>query len=311
MTAVETAPVAARPKGRAELSDRSRSERRLGLVLSAPAVIVMLLVTAYPLVNAVYLSMFNYRLTAPDDRRFVWFANYATALGDRLFWQDVLTTFVVTLITVVVELVIGFGLAMVMHRAVFARRTVRTAILLPYGIVTVISAFAWKYAFDLQSGFVNAWFGLGDYAWFSGRWSSLSVVILSEIWKTTPFVSLLLLAGLAQVPRDLGEAATVDGATAWQRLWRVTIPNMRAAIMVAALFRTLDAWRIFDNVYVMTSGQQKTETLSFLAYRQTISRTAIGLGDAVGVLLFLSVVLIAAVFIKGFRVDLSRVRGDR
>ncbi|GAA3953502.1 sugar ABC transporter permease [Actinomadura viridis] len=318
MTAVETAPPAGGPAGRAgrraraaEMSDRGRAERRLGLLLSAPAVIVMLVVTAYPLFNALYLSLFSYRITAPDDRRFVWFGNYVTALTDGLFWQDVFTTFVVTAITVGVELVIGFALAMVMHRALFARRTLRTAILLPYGIVTVISGFAWLYAFDLQSGFVNAWLGLGDYDWFGGRWSSLFVIILSEIWKTTPFVSLLLLAGLAQVSNDLDEAATVDGATAWQRLWRVTIPNMKAAIMVAVLFRTLDAWRIFDNVFVMTSGQNQTETLSFLTYRQTITRTAIGLGDAVGVLLFLSVLLIAVVFIKGFRVDLSQVRGDR
>lgn len=307
MTAVETAPRA----GRAELSDRSRAERRLGLILSAPAVLVMLIVTAYPLVNALYLSLFRYRITAPGDRTFVGLANYKTALTDSLFWQDVLTTFLITFVTVAVELVIGFALAMVMHRALVARRTVRTAILLPYGIVTVISAFAWRYAFDLQSGFVNSWFGLGDYAWFSGRWSSLFVIVLSEIWKTTPFVSLLLLAGLAQVPRDLGEAATVDGATAWQRLRRVTIPNMKAAVLVAVLFRTLDAWRIFDNVFVMTSGQNQTETLSFLTYRQTITRTAIGLGDAVGVLLFLSVVLIAVVFIRGFRVDLSQVKGEK
>ncbi|MFI0353012.1 carbohydrate ABC transporter permease [Actinomadura sp. 9N407] len=313
MTAVKTAPAKGPGGGkkRAEVSDRGRSERRLGLMLAAPAVIVMLLVTAYPLFNALYLSLFSYRITSPEDREFVWFANYVTALTDPLFWQNVWTTFVITFITVAVELVIGFALAMVMHRALFARRTLRTAILLPYGIVTVISAFAWLFAFDLQSGFVNSWLGLGDFDWFGGRWSSLFVIILSEIWKTTPFISLLLLAGLAQVPRDLGEAATVDGATAWQRLWRVTIPNMKAAIMVAVLFRTLDAWRIFDNVFIMTAGQNETETLSFLTYRQTITRTAIGLGDAVGVLLFLSVLLIAVIFIKGFRVDLSQVRGDR
>ncbi|KAB2348365.1 carbohydrate ABC transporter permease [Actinomadura rudentiformis] len=297
--------------GRAEITDRAKAERRLGLLLSAPAIVVMLLVTAYPLLNALYLSMFSYRLTAPDDRRFVWFGNYVTALTDGLFWQDVFTTFFVTAVTVGIELVLGFAFAMVMHRAIFMRRTVRTSILIPYGIVTVISAFAWRYAFDLNSGFVNGWLGLGDYAWFTGRWSSLSVIILSEVWKTTPFVSLLLLAGLAQVPRDLGEAATVDGATAWQRLWRVTIPNMKAAILVAVLFRTLDAWRIFDSIFVMTAGQNQTESLSFLTYRQTITRTAIGLGDAVGVLLFLSVVLIAAVFIKGFRVDLAQARGER
>ncbi|GAA1562642.1 sugar ABC transporter permease [Actinomadura kijaniata] len=308
---LETAPAPRARTGRAKITDRSRAERRLGLLLSAPAVIVMLLVTGYPLFNAVYLSLFSYRLTAPDDRRFVGLGNYATALSDGLFWQNVFTTFLITLITVAVELVIGFALAMVMHRAIFARRTLRTSILLPYGIVTVISAFAWRYAFDLQSGFVNPWFGLGDFAWFSDRWAALFVIILSEIWKTTPFIALLLLAGLAQVPRDLTEAATVDGATAWQRLWRVILPNMKAAIMVAVLFRTLDAWRLFDNVFVMTRGQEDTATLSFLTYQQTITRTAIGLGNAVGVLLFLSVVIIAAIFIKGFRVDLSQVRGDR
>ena len=301
------APATARP----ELSDRLRGERRLGLLLSTPAVLIMLLVTAYPLVNAVYLSLFSYRLTAPGERHFVGLSNYGTVLTDSLWWQDVFTTLIITVITVAVELVIGFGFAMVMHRAVFGRRTVRTAVLVPYGIVTVVSAYAWKFAFDLNSGFVNQWFGLGSFAWFSHTWSSLFVIIVSEIWKTTPFVSLLLLAGLAQVPGDLQEAATVDGATAWQRLWRVTVPNMRGAILVAVLFRTLDAWRIFDNVYIMTVGAQKTETLSFLTYRQTITRTAIGLGDAVGVLLFLSVLLIAAVLIRGFRVDLSQVRGDR
>jgi len=133
---------------------------------------------------------------------------------------------------------------------------------------------------------------------------------LAEIWKTTPFISLLLLAGLAQVPDSLQEAARVDGASAWQRLWKVTLPNMKAAIMVALLFRTLDAFRIFDSVFIMTGGANGTETVSFLAYRQTISRVEIGLGSAVSVLLFLSVVLIAVSFIKLFKVDLSSARGE-
>jgi multiple sugar transport system permease protein len=196
-----------------------------------------------------------------------------------------------------------------MHRIVFGRRGVRTSILIPYGIITVVSAFAWRYAFALDSGFVNNWLGLGDFSWFGDRWSSLFVISLSEIWKTTPFISLLLLAGLAQVPDVLQEAAQVDGATWRQRLRRVTLPNMKAAILIAVLFRTLDAYRLFDNVFVMTSGAQGTETVSFLAYRQMISRTALGLGSALSVLLFLSVLLIAAVFIKGFKVDLAQVRG--
>ncbi|MEY2451869.1 MAG: trehalose/maltose transport system permease protein [Acidimicrobiaceae bacterium] len=279
-------------------------------MLSGPAVVVMLAVTAYPLGRAVYLSLYSYRLTDPNAREFVGLRNYSTVLSDSLWWTDVSTTVFITVVTVAVELLIGFGFAMVMHRIIFGRRIVRTSILIPYGIVTVVSAFAWQYAFALDSGFVNTWFHLGDKAWFSDRWSSLFVICLSEIWKTTPFMSLLLLAGLAQVPEDLQEAAKIDGATWWQRLYKVTLPNMKAAIMVAVLFRTLDAFRIFDNVFIMTSGAQKTETVSFLAYRQTISRTALGLGGAVSVLLFLCVVAIAAVFIRGFKVDLGSVRGD-
>jgi trehalose/maltose transport system permease protein len=310
-TTLERPQPAIEPTGPVEISDRARAERRLGLLLSTPAVIIMLVVAAYPLLNAIYLSLFSYRLTDPAGKEFVGLKNYGTVFTDPIFWQAVSTTFIITVCTVAVELVIGFAFAMVMQKAIFGRRTVRTAILIPYGIVTVVSAYAWRYMFDAQSGFINNWFGLGDFAWFSHRWSSLFVIILSEIWKTTPFISLLLLAGLAQVPVELDEAANVDGGTWWQRLWKVTVPTMKAAILVAVLFRTLDAWRIFDNVFIMTAGQQGTETLSFLTYRQTITRTAIGLGDAVGVVLFISVVLIAAIFIKGFGVDLSRVRGGR
>jgi multiple sugar transport system permease protein len=302
---VEAAPAPVSSK----VTERAVGEKRLGWKLVAPAVVMMLLVTAYPMLNALYLSLFSYRLTDPAGREFVGLRNYAVVLGDSLWWQDVFTTVTITIITVVVELVLGFAFALVMHRIIFGRKGVRTSILIPYGIITVVSAFAWRYAFTLDSGFVNEWFNLGDKAWFGERWSAIAVISLSEIWKTTPFISLLLLAGLAQVPEVLQEAAKVDGATWAQRLFKVTLPNMKAAILVAVLFRTLDAYRLFDNVFIMTSGAQGTETVSFLAYRQMISRTALGLGSAVSVLLFLSVLLIAAGFIKGFKVDLSQVRG--
>jgi multiple sugar transport system permease protein len=292
------------------LSDRARSEQRLGWMLVAPALTVMLLVTAYPLGRAVWLSLYSYRLTDPEGREFVGLRNYGVVLTDGLWWQTVFTTVFITVVTVVIELVIGFAFAMVMHRIIFGRGWVRTAILIPYGIVTVVAAYAWQYAFSLDSGFVNEWFGLGDKAWFSDRWSALFVIIMAEVWKTTPFISLLLLAGLAQVPEDLQEAAKVDGATNWQRFTRVTVPNMKAAIMVALLFRTLDAYRIFDTIFIMTGGAEKTESVGFLTYRQTISRTALGLGSALSVLLFLTVVLIAFLYLKVFRTDLSRVRGD-
>lgn len=298
----------ARPTG--EVSDRLRHERKLGFRLSAPAFIVMILVTAYPLGYAVVLSLYQYRLTDPDGQRFVGLQNYLTVLTDPVWWGAVGTTAIITVVSVVIELVLGFGFAWVMYRILRGRSIIRTAILVPYGIITVVSAFVWRYAFQLDSGFVNQWFGLGDFNWFGERWSSLFVITVSEIWKTTPFISLLLLAGLVQVPEDMLEAAKVDGANAWQRLWKIVLPNMKAAIMVAVLFRTLDAWRIFDNPFIMTGGANGTETLSFLAYRQNVTLVNLGAGSAVSVLLFLTVVVIAFVFIKGFRTDLSQVRGD-
>jgi trehalose/maltose transport system permease protein len=271
---------------------------------------VMVLVTAYPLVYALVLSLYKYRLTDPEGREFVGLRNYTTVLTDPIWWTSFATTSAITVVSVVVELVLGFAFAWVMYRILRGRGIVRTAILLPYGIITVVSAYVWRYAFQLDSGFVNQWVGLGEFNWFGQRWSALFVIIFSEIWKTTPFISLLLLAGLVQVPDVLEEAAEVDGASVWQRLWKVTLPNMKAAIMVAVLFRTLDAWRIFDNPFIMTQGANDTETLSILAYRQNVTLVNLGAGSAVSVLLFLTVVVIAFIFIKGFRTDLSHVRGD-
>ena len=187
--------------------------------------------------------------------------------------------------SVAVELVIGFAFAMVMHRVIVARGLMRTSILIPYGIITVVSAFAWQFAFSLNNGFVNGWFQWlpwisPDTNWFGSHWPAMFAIIVSEIWKTTPFMALLLLAGLSQVSDDMLEAAQVDGATWWQRLYKVILPNMRAAIMVAVLFRALDAFRIFDNIFVMTKGAQGTESCSFLTYRQVIEQFQLGMGSA-------------------------------
>lgn len=294
------------------LSDRFRAENRLGWKLVAPAVVIMLLVTAYPMLRALYLSLFRYRLTAPDDREFAGLSNYVTILTDPLWWTDVGNTLFIMIVTVAIELVIGFAFAMVMHRIVFARGIMRTSILIPYGIITVVSAFAWQFAFSLNNGFVNSWlpFVAQDFNWFGAKWPAMFAICASEIWKTTPFMSLLLLAGLAQVPQDALEAARVDGATKWQRFWKVIVPNMRAAIMVAVLFRSLDAFRIFDNIYIMTRGAQDTESVSFLTYRQVIEQFELGMGSALSVLLFLSVLLIAWLLVKLFRVDLAAARRE-
>jgi trehalose/maltose transport system permease protein len=313
MSETATAPRTRLPdRAPAGLSDRSRAENRLGWRLVAPAVFVMLLVTAYPMFRALYLSLFQYRLTAPDDREFVGLSNYLAVLTDSIWWRDVGVTVFIMVVTVAVELVIGFAFAMVMHRIIFARGVVRTSILIPYGIITVVSAFAWQFAFSLNNGFVNGWLpGIGaDYNWFGGTWSALAAICMSEIWKTTPFMSLLLLAGLSQVSEDMLEAAKVDGATWWQRLYKVILPNMKAAIMVAVLFRALDAFRIFDNIYIMTRGAQETESVSFLTYRQIIEQFELGMGSALSVLLFLSVLLLAFLIVKLFKVDLAAARGE-
>jgi multiple sugar transport system permease protein len=298
------------------VSDRSVAENRLGQRLVAPAVLLMLLVTAWPMLQALYLSLFRYRLTTPEDREFAGLGNYWTVLTDGLFWRDTWNTVVIMVVTVAVELVIGFAFAMVMHRIIFARGLMRTSILIPYGIITVVSAFAWQFTFSINNGWVNSWFAwlpwIGpETNWFGNHWSAMFAIMVSEIWKTTPFMSLLLLAGLSQVSEDMLEAAKVDGATWWQRLRKVILPNMRAAIMVAVLFRALDAFRIFDNIFVMTRGAQDTESSSFLTYRQVIEQFQLGMGSALSVLLFLTVLLLAFLIVKLFRVDLAQARGER
>jgi multiple sugar transport system permease protein len=299
----------------AAASDRSVAENRLGQKLVAPALILMVLVTAYPMIQALYLSLFRYRLTTPDDRAFVGLKNYGVILTDSLFWKDTLNTVLIMLVTVAVELVIGFAFAMVMHRIIFARGVMRTAILIPYGIITVVSAFAWQFTFSINNGWVNSWFdwlpGISASTnWYGDHWHAMFAIMVSEIWKTTPFMALLLLAGLSQVSEDMLEAAKVDGATASQRLFKVILPNMRAAIMVAVLFRALDAFRIFDNIFIMTKGAQDTESSSFLTYRQAIEQFQLGMGSALSVLLFLTVLLLAWLIVKFFRVDLAQARGE-
>ena len=312
-TATETAP---RKPRKSRLSDRARQERNLGWKLAAPAFIVMMIVVAYPIIDAIYLSFFNDRLTDPAAYAFIGLKNYGVILSDSTWWKAVWVSTFITIVTVIIEFILGMALAMVMNKIGLPRRTLRTIVLIPYSIITVVSAFGWKYAFDPTSGFISKWlhtitFGSfnSDYDWFGHHWSALIAICVSEIWKTTPFMSLLLLAGLAQVPGELTEAAEVDGATFWERLSRVSLQAMKAAIMVAGLFRELDAFRIFENIFIMTGGSQDTTSIGTLAYNQTLVRSEVGLGSAISVLLFICVIIITVVFVKLFRTDLSRARG--
>jgi multiple sugar transport system permease protein len=296
------------------VSDRAKAERKLGWMLCAPAAIVMVAVTGYPILYAVYLSLLRADLRFPDDNTWVGLNNYITVLTSSLWWSDFWHTMLITVVSVALELVLGMMLALVMHRALFGRGLIRTASLIPYGIVTVVAAFAWRFAWSTaEGGFVPRLLGFDfDPLDLTHPFWNFVVVILTEVWKTTPFMALLLLAGLTLVPDELHEAAKVDGASAWQRFWRITIPLIKPAILVALLFRTLDAFRIFDSVYIVSNGNNPSiETVSVLGYNALLNRLNLGLGSAVSVLIFLCVTLIAFLFIKGFGTSLAQQRGER
>jgi trehalose/maltose transport system permease protein len=296
------------PGGR-RLSEGARAERRLAWLLIAPAVIVMVAVTAYPIAYALYLSVQRYDLRFPNQAKFIGLDNYQAVLSSPYWWRALWVTLVITVISVAIELVLGMGLAIVMHRAIFGRGTVRTSILIPYGIVTVAAAFSWQYAWTPDTGYLSKLFN--DSAPLTQTVPAIATIILAEVWKTTPFMALLLLAGLALVPEDLQKAAKVDGATSWQRFTRVTLPLMLPAILVALLFRTLDAFRIFDNIFVLTAGGHNTGSVSILGYDNLFTALNLGIGSAISVLIFLCVAIIAFLFIKGFGAAAPGAGGKR
>ena len=301
---MSTAAVTPRRR-RTRRSRRPGDDRRLAWLLLSPAVLVMLAVVGYPVAYSLWLSLQRYDLRFPGQREFVGLANYAAVLSSPVFWGDLGATAVITAVAVAAEMVLGFGVAVVLRRAVVGRRAVHTAVLLPYGIITVVAAFAFLYAATPDLSFIS------DRAWLGERWSSFAVVIATEVWKGTPVVALLLLAGLAAVPEELLETARVDGADAWQRLTGIVLPALRPVLLVVLLYRTLDSVRVFDTVFVQTGGANGTGTLSLLAYHQLTGRLNLGLGCTVAVLLFALAAGIALAFVAVFHADLRQLTARR
>jgi multiple sugar transport system permease protein len=290
-------PVAGRRR-KAPLSEGARAERRLGWLLCAPAVIVMVAVTAYPIGYAIYVSLQRYILSAPQLTKFVGFSNYGAILSSPFWWHALLVTIIITAVSVAIEFVLGMALALLMYRTIWGKGGIRTTILIPYGIVTVAAAFSWLYAWTPSTGYLSALFN--NSAPLTSQPKAIAIIILAEIWKTTAFMALLLMAGLSLVPEDLLKASKVDGASAWQRFTKVILPLMKPAILVALLFRTLDAFRIFDNIFVLTSGNNGTGSVSILNYDNLFTGLNFGLGSAMSVLILICVAIIAIAFIKGF-----------
>jgi multiple sugar transport system permease protein len=295
--AARTAETAAPPAAQIGLTDRAKAERKLAYYLCAPAVLAMVLVAGFPILYAFWLSLRRADLRFPDAGEFVGLSNYIAVLTSSTWWRDVGNTLFITVISVALELVLGMLIAQAMYRAIFARTAIRASVLVPYGAVTVVAAFAWRLAFDPATGFAVNLFGL-DPPPLTTRGGSMFVIIFAEVWKTTPFIALLLLGGLALVPEDLYKAAKMDGATAWQRFTRITLPLIRPALMVAVLFRTLDAFRIYDAAFIITRGANNTETVSILGYNQLVNRLNLGLGSTVAILIFVCVMLIAFIFFR-------------
>jgi multiple sugar transport system permease protein len=297
-TVTTGAPAEAPPKGKPQLSEGARAERRLGYMRIAPAVIVMIAVTAYPVVYAIYLSLERYNLALPQAKKFIGFANYGAVLSSPYWWHALYVTVIITVFSVAITLVLGFLLAYVLHRTIFGRGLVRTVSLIPYGIVTVAAAYSWVYAWTPGQGYLSSIFN--NSAPLTNQFQAIVVIIIAEIWKTTPFMALLLLAGLSLVPEDLQSAAKVDGATGWQRFTKITLPLMKPAILVALLFRTLDSFRIFDNIYILTLGANGTGSVSILGYDNLFNALNLGIGSTISILIFICVAIIAFLFIKGF-----------
>ncbi|HEY3727931.1 MAG TPA: sugar ABC transporter permease [Solirubrobacteraceae bacterium] len=279
------------------------SERRLAAVMVSPSLVVILIVAAYPIGYAIWLSLHQYSVLHPGLSRWVGADNYTSALSSGAFWSSVRVTFIFTAISVTLELVLGMGMALLMHAAFRGRSILRAVVLVPWAILTVGTAIMWKSIVAPDTGFLNQVLQAlhlpgAHTVWLAKNGYALAVMVFADVWKTAPFMALLLLAGLQVIPDDLQDAARVDGATTWQRFVRVTLPLLRPAILVALIFRTLDALRIFDLPFVLTQGSNGTTTLSLYSYQQLTQNQLIGQGSALAILTFLIVMAVSLLYIR-------------
>ena len=295
-----------RPRRRSKLQ---RRQARIGWVLLIPALTVVALVAIYPLGKTIYYSFTNQEfLQGIEPTKWVGLENYRTLWHDTIFRTAVWETVKFTLITVSFEFVLGMIIALVVNSSFKGRGAMRAVMLVPWAIPTVVAAQMWKWMYDDVYGVVNdAGVRLHifshSHAWISEPSTALASVCAVDIWKTTPFVALLLLAGLQVIPRDLYEAADVDGASKIQQFWRITLPLLRPAILVALIFRTLDALRVFDVFYVFFGNRPDTQTMAIYAQSTIVGDGHVGYGSAVSVAIFLIIGLFVIVYVTVMRVS--------
>jgi len=300
---------AAPPRRRRRRSKLQRRQTRIAWVLLIPALVVVALVAIYPLGKTIYYSFTNQEfLQGIEPTKWVGLENYRTLWHDTIFRNAVWETIKFTLITVAFEFVLGMIIALVVNSSFKGRGAMRAVMLVPWAIPTVVAAQMWKWMFDDVYGVINdAGVRLHilshSHAWISEPSTALASVCAVDIWKTTPFVALLLLAGLQVIPGDLYEAASVDGASKLQQFWRITLPLLRPAILVALIFRTLDALRVFDVFYVFFGNRPDTQTMAIYAQSTIVGDGHVGYGSAISVAIFLIIAVFVIIYVTATRVS--------
>jgi multiple sugar transport system permease protein len=275
-------------------------ERRLAKLMVAPSIILIAVVAAWPIIYAIWLSLHEYSVRVAGLSRWagpIGLRNYDNALSNPEWRAALGHTLIFTVSSVALELVIGLGMALAMHAAFRGQSLLRTTVLVPWAVLTVVTAVMWRTMFVSPYGFVNTILGTKT-VWLGSEPQALIVIILADVWKTSPFMALLILAGLQVIPGEVYEAAEVDGASVWQRFTRITLPLLTPAILVALIFRTLDALRIFDLPFVLTQGQNGTSTLSTIAQEAFATNRLYGLGSAMAVLTFIIVMIVSFSYIR-------------
>jgi trehalose/maltose transport system permease protein len=302
-------------------SQFARQQERLAYYLLAPTLVLILVVAAWPLYQAVKLSFTNERLGKPGQGEFVGLENYQKLLGefrerpdgttrfryDKNFYEAVGNTIFLTVVAVIFETLLGLGIALIINSKFRGRGLMRTAVLVPWAIPTVVSARMWAWMYNDVFGVINHMamtVGIIDQpvAWLANKNTALLAIVAMEVWKTTPFMALLILAGLQIIPGDMYEAADIDGAGALQQFWALTLPLLTPALLVAMIFRTMDSLRIFDAIKVMTNGGSGTEVMSTYAHRNMFDFQKMGYGNAISVVIF----IIIAVFVIGYLYALNK-----
>jgi trehalose/maltose transport system permease protein len=284
---------------RATLSAAAKRQERLAYLLLLPTILVVIGVAFYPLANTIYATFFDARLGSARAWEFVGLKNYRVLLTDPRWWEAVWNTVQFAVVSVFFELVLGLGIALVVNSKFPGRGLMRTAMLVPWAIPTAISSQMWKWMYHDVFGVINDLFvnvvPILDrkIAWIANANTALWALVAVDVWKTTPFMALLLLAGLQLIPADIYEAASVDGATGWRQFATITLPLLRSSIIVALIFRTLDALRVFDLVWIMTSGAFGTESMATMNQRNLIQFQQLGYGSTISVAIF----LVIAVFV--------------